>query len=151
MNERFVKNLCVLLCLLVCCFFVTACYPNGETKAVLEFSSENMVVMKIERTDGNANALNALTSLKEQGKIEFESFSSTYGAYVTAINGVSETSSGNSGYSWMLYTSDQEFSIEEYGTVCYNGVNYGQATVGASSLVVKEGELYIWYYQQWRY
>ncbi len=125
---------------------------NGETKAVsLEQVTQTLVVMKVTETEENATALSALTKLKNDGLIDFVAIDSQYGAYITSINGKEEISSGNSGYSWTLYTSDTEFSSTEFGTVEYNGVTYGQASLGASSLVVKKGHYYIWAYTQWSY
>lgn len=143
-------TLLLSLVMSVVCF--VACQKQGETKAVtLEKVSETLVVMKVTEAEENATALSALTKLKEEGLIEFVVTESVYGSYITSINGKQEVSSGNSGYSWMLYTSDTELSITEFGTVEYDGVEYGQASLGASSLVVKEGHLYIWYYTEWSY
>jgi hypothetical protein len=143
-------TLLLSLVMSVCC--LVSCQKDGETKAVsLEQVTETMVVMKVTQAEENATALSALTKLKDDGLIDFVAVDSMYGAYITEVNGKQETSSGNSGYSWMLYTSDTEFSSTEYGAVEYNGVEYGQASLGASSLVVKEGHLYIWYYTEWSY
>lgn len=127
---------------------VVSCAPQGETKAVsLESVTETMIVMKVDEAEENASALSALTKLKDEGLIDFTVQESTYGAYITAVNGKAETT----GYSWMLYTSDEEFSTTEFGTVEYGGVAYGQASLGASSLIVKAGEYYIWYYTPWSF
>lgn len=143
-------TLLLSLVMSVCC--LVSCQKDGETKAVtLEKVTETMVVMKVTQAEENATALSALTKLKDDGLIDFVVTESVYGSYITSINGKQEVSSGNSGYSWMLYTSDTELSITEFGTVEYNGVEYGQASLGASSLVVKEGHLYIWYYTEWSY
>ncbi len=140
--------LAVFFCL---CGFV-GCGKAGKTKSVLlESITETMVVMKVVEAEKNATALSALTKLKEDGLIDFEAKESTYGAYIVSVNGKSEYSSGNSGYSWMLYTSDTEYASTEFGSVEYGGKVYGQAALGTSSLVVKEGNYYIWAYQGWEY
>jgi hypothetical protein len=142
----------LLLSLVMSVVGFVACQKQGETKAVtLEKVSETLVVMKVTEAEENATALSALTKLKEEGLIEFVVTESVYGSYITSINGKQEVSSGNSGYSWMLYTSDTELSITEFGTVEYDGVEYGQASLGASSLVVKSGHYYIWSYTEWSY
>ena len=141
-----------LLTLIMSVSCLVACEKDGETKVVsLEQVTQTVVVMKVTEAEENATALSSLTKLKNDGLIEFVAVDGPYGAYVTSINGKEEVSSGTSGYSWMLYTSDTEFSSTEYGTVEYNGVQYGQASLGASSLVVKEGHLYIWAYTEWSY
>lgn len=137
----------VLAALCSACLFIS-CGKTRETKAVaLESVTETMVVMKVEEAEEGATALSALTKLKDEGLIEFTVQESTYGAYITAINGKAETT----GYSWMLYTSDEEVSTTEFGTVEYGGKTYGQASLGASSLVVKAGEYYIWAYTAWSF
>lgn len=152
MQRKFYKIATLLLTLVISVFAFTACQKDGETKAVsLEKVTETMIVMKVTEAEENATALSALAKLKDEGKIDFESVNSTYGAYITSINGKKETSSGNSGYSWMLYTSDTELSSTEFGVVEYNGKTYGQAALGADSLTVKEGHYYIWSYTEWSY
>ena len=141
-----------LLTLVMSVACLVACEKDGETKAVsLEQVTQTMVVMKVTEAEENATALSALTKLKEEGLIDFVAVDGTYGAYITSINGKEEISSGTSGYSWMIYTSDTEFSSTEYGAVEYNRVTYGQASLGASSLIVKAGYLYIWAYTEWSY
>jgi hypothetical protein len=49
---------------------------------------------------------------------------------------------------WMLYTSDQENSNTAWGEYEYNGETLGSASVGADSLIVKSGEVYVWVYQE---
>lgn len=151
MKRKLSIFLCGILTVLLSLVSFASC-KGGETKGVaLESVTETMVVMKVTEADENATALDALTKLKEEGKIEFESVDGLYGAYVTAINGKKETSETTSGYSWMLYTSDTEFSSTEFGSVEYNGKTYGQSSLGASALVVKEGEYYIWSYTYWSF
>ena len=143
---------CTFALLFVLFGLVSCKKPNGETKSlVLETVTETLVVMKIVEAEEGATALSALTKLQEEGKIQFESKNGAFGAYITSVNGKAEQSSGSSGYSWMLYTSDDEHSSTEYGSIEYNGKTYGQAGMGASMLVVKEGEYYIWAYEAWSY
>lgn len=138
-----------VLCLFAC---NESADPKAKTKSVdLEKVTETLIVMKVNEAEDGATALSALTKLKEEGKITFEVQESTYGAYITSINGKAEQASGNSGYSWMLYTSDEEYSSTEFGSVEYNGKTYGSSSLGASSLVVKSGEYYIWSYDAWSY
>lgn len=151
MKKRVSACFCVLLTLVFMLFSFAGC-KDGQTKqVVLEQVTDTMVVMKVMEADEGATALSALNGLKEKGEIEFTSLSGVYGAYVTSINGKEETSEATSGYSWMLYTSDAEFSSTEFGSVEYDGKTYGQASLGASSLVVKEGEYYIWSYTYWSF
>lgn len=51
-----------------------------------------------------------IDALADDGKIDVEGYESTYGYYITSVNGISESTdeSGTSGYSWMLYTDFTE-------------------------------------------
>ena len=134
----------------ILCF--ASCGNDGKTKSVvLEKVTETMIVMRVEEAEENASALSALTKLKEDGALTFETKDSGYGAYIVSINGKEEIASGNSGYSWMLYTSDAEHSSTEFGSVEYNGAVYGSSALGASSLIVKDGGIYIWVYESWSF
>ena len=152
MKRKIYTFVTLLLTLVISICALGACQKDGEVKAIsLETVTETMIVMKVSEAEENATALSALTKLKEEGLIDFVSMDSTYGAYIVSINGKEETSSGNSGYSWMLYTSDLEVSSTEFNSVEYNGEVYGSASLGASMLTVKAGHYYIWAYTAWSY
>lgn len=102
----------------------------------------DFVVITAREVAENTTVLDYMQRLKAEGELAFEYADGDYGAYITGINGVAND---NDSY-WMLYTSDTEYATTEY-TAEYDGTAYGQATLGASSLNVKEGETYIWYYQ----
>ena len=141
----------LLTAMLSVCMLV-ACQKKGETKAVvLESVTETMIVMKVVEAEEGATALSALTKLKTDGEITFEAQESTYGAYITSINGKAEESSGNSGYSWMLYTSDEANANKTWGTCEYDGKVYGSAAAGANMLKAVQGAYYIWSYDQWSF
>ena len=152
MKRKLTTFFSLFLALLCSAIALCSCGKTGETKAVsLELVTETMIVMKVTEAEENATALSALTKLKEEGLLSFTVQESTYGAYITEINGKAEEAGATSGYSWMLYTSDAEFSSTEFGTVEYDGKTYGQASLGASGLVVKAGEYYIWSYDAWSF
>lgn len=130
-------------------FSLPACSQSGETKVFLMENSDTMVVMKIQSTDGNATAFDALKSLHGEGKITFTYTVGEYGAMIESIGDKQNVSSPTEGYSWMLYTSDTEQSSTEFGSITYQGQTLGQAAVGASFLKVKEGEYYVWSYDYW--
>ena len=144
---------CILFAL--CLAGLSACNKGGETTAKLEFSSAEQIVMSIEETDGKANAFDALKSLRNQDLISFDYTESTYGAYITSINGVAEqiiesTPNSSKGYSWTLYTSDMKYAYEE-GAITYGETVCGKSSLGASSLVVKKDAIYIWVYEYYEY
>lgn len=146
-------TLAITLMLSVCC--LVSCQKSGETKAILQSATEDQIVMSIEETDGNANAFDALKSLRNQDLLSFDYTMSTYGAFITSINGkanaVSESTANSSkGYSWTLYTSDMENAYDTK-TVTIGNTVCGESAFGASGLTVKEGELYVWVYAYYEY
>ncbi len=64
---------------------------------------------------------------------------------ITSINGIENPADYSS--CWMLYTSDADNSNTAWGTVEYEGVEYGSAISGAETLKIKAGQLYIWVFQ----
>lgn len=151
------KKFTTLLFAFLLCFitaFSVAC-KNGETVAKIESVTETQIVMSIEETDGKATAFDALKSLRNQDLISFDYVESSYGAYITSINGKAEyviesTLTSSKGYSWMLYTSDMENAYEEK-SIKISGITCGQSAFGASSLAVKSGELYVWVFEYYEY
>lgn len=150
------QKLLTLALTLLCIFTnLIACNNNyidkPEVTVYLESCTDTMVVIKATAVTTGSTALNLLEKVQENGELVFEAIDGGYGAYVTSINGKSEVVNGNEGFSWMLYTSDEKLSSTEFGSVVYNGVTYGQAAVGASSLTAKAGEYYIWVYEGWSF
>ncbi len=80
-----------------------------------------------------------MCELEEKGEL---SFSSNDGM-ITQLNGVSNTTNSY----WMLYTDDAENSNTAWGTYEYEGKTLGSAKLGASSLVVVDGCVYVWVYE----
>lgn len=64
---------------------------------------------------------------------------------ITSINGIANPADFSS--CWMLYTSDVENANTAWGTVEYEGVEYGSAISGAETLKLKADVVYIWVYQ----
>lgn len=154
MKIKFTKLLALTISIVLLTCFV-ACNNGGETKVKLVSSTDTQIVMQVEETDGNANALNALKSIRNQDLISFDYLDSTYGAYITSISGKAEqiiesTLTSSKGYSWALYTSDIDNAYLEE-TITVDGVVCGKAAMGASSLIVKKDALYVWVYEYYEY
>ncbi|MCQ2399732.1 MAG: DUF4430 domain-containing protein [Clostridia bacterium] len=108
---------------------------DGETCIVITATSTQMPITE------STCLLDYMQSLKTTGLLEYE----IQNGMITSVNGIENAANFSS--CWMLYTSDSAFSNDGWVTVEYDGKTYGSATVGAESLPVKEGCLYIWYYQ----
>lgn len=152
--KRMTKLITIITSLVLVLSIMTACgySQKGTLTAKLDpATTDTQIVMTIGETDGNVTALDALLCLRDLGKLTFEYYESSYGAYITSINGKAEqviesTLNSSKGYSWMLYTSDKENGYD-YATVTVNGKVCYQAALGASTLKAKAGETYVWVYE----
>ena len=79
-----------------------------------------------------------MNSLKDDGQLTFE----INNGMVSSVNGIDNPADWSS--CWMLYTSDSDSSNTAWGTIEYNGDVYGSAVLGAESLIIKDGCMYIW-------
>lgn len=82
-----------------------------------------------------------MAQLEQKGKLEL----TISDGMITSLNGIENPPD----YSkcWMLYTSDAEYSNAAWGTVEYEGVEYGSAISGAETLPILPGQLYIWVFK----
>ena len=88
----------------------------------------------------SADSLKAyMDTMQENGKLTYK----LENGMVTELNGKKNETNKY----WMLYTNDTENANSECGTFTYDGKTYASAAVGAESLPVKEGYVYIWTYQ----
>ena len=78
--------------------------------------------------------------MREEG-LEFE----IRDGMIVSINGIENPADYSS--CWMLYTSDAENSNASWGTVEYEGKEYGSAISGAETLKIKANEIYIWVFK----
>lgn len=144
-------NLAAILCVAVLLFSIAGCNDQSSASSGSDTPDEVVQVEDVVITvSGEQMTLTDTTtladymlSLKSSGLIDYE----IKDGMVTSING---TANKNSSY-WMLYTSDADNANTAWGTVDYDGNTYGSAILGAESLVVKEGCLYIWSYTTYSY
>lgn len=140
MKAKF-SSLFTLLLTIVLSFCFFSCKLTGEADASLISSTNTQVVIKVEKVYGETSLLSAMESLQEKGELTFK----TSGTMLSELNGVANPADFSS--CWMLYTSDAEMSNQAWGTLEYNGKVLGSAILGADSLVIAEGEIYVWFYQ----
>ena len=125
---------------LIFAFLLTAFVFVGCKKAPVTLDGDYIVITADEGAEGKT-LLAYMNDLKAQEQLSFE----LVNGMVTSINGKANAADFSS--CWMLYTSDSENANEAWGVVEYEEKNYGSATLGAESLPVKSGEIYIWWYQ----
>ena len=136
------KKLVSLLLMIVGLFAFTGCPAMEPTLKATVQTTETAVAITVVDEEGDPTLLMAMEILQEEGKLTFTKDAT---GMITSINGKENAADWSA--SWMLYTSDDELSNTEWGTIEWNGKTYGSAVVGASSLQVDEEETYVWVYQ----
>ena len=102
---------------------------------------EPLVIVADESAAGKT-LLEVMSEMEENGEFSYK----VKDGMIVEINGTENDLDYNP--CWMLYTSDQENSNTAWGEYEYNGETLGSASVGADSLIVKSGEVYVWVYQE---
>ena len=138
------KKLLSLLLTVVAIFALSSCgLSNGGAKTVATVvKEENTVVITVEELEGACTLLALRDELQEDGKLTF----------TVDLTGMVQSMEGKANPAdwsawWMLYTSDEEMTNTEWGTIEYGGAVYGSAILGANALEVIAGATYVWSYQ----
>lgn len=111
---------------------------------VIEDSDTYIVIKTTQEAMGDKTdmlLIEYMETLKEKGQLEFK----VENGMITSINGIDNPADFSS--CWMLYTSDEANANASWGTVEYEGKQYGSAVSGAETLKIKADQLYIWVYK----
>ena len=143
MKNTMKKALSVLLVMMV--FASVLLLPACQSeKLVIKDSDTYIVINTTEKAINGATEMTLMdymTTLKDKGELEF----AISNGMITSINGIDNPVDYSS--CWMLYTSDEENANVAWGTIEYDGAEYGSAISGAETLKVKPDQLYIWVYK----
>lgn len=135
------------------CGALSGCAPNdagGERgfEVRLYESSQTQVLVRVMETEDGKSMYDALVALQADGRLTFDGSESTYGFYITSVNGVAAT---NDNY-WAVYTtlgtyegvsySDATWGTIEHSDALGNTYTLASASYGVSGLPLVEGELY---------
>ena len=135
------KKALSLILVLATIFLVTSLSSCKKEVLVIKDSDDFIVIKATEKSiDGKSDMMliDYMEMLKEDGQFEY----TIDNGMITSINGIENAADFSK--CWMLYTSDAENSAAMYGTVEFEGAEYGSAMIGAESLPVQAGEIYIW-------
>lgn len=132
----------MLVLLLACSMLLSGC----KSEPLVIKDSDTFIVLKITEDvmEGREDQylIDYMNDLAQEGKLSC----TISDGMITSINGIENPADFSS--CWMLYTSDKDFSNRTWGTVEYEGVEYGSAISGAEVLKIKAGEIYIWVFQK---
>ena len=132
---------CLLAVVLLCACLLTGC---KQEPLVIKDSETCIVIKTTKEVVGDETdmvLIDYMNTLIAEGKLTCK----IENGMVTSINGIDNPADFSS--CWMLYTSDPENSNTAWGTVSYDGKEYGSAISGAETLKLKADQLYIWVYQ----
>lgn len=138
-NVTKVLSLCLVVATLLLCFASCKKEPlvikDSDTFIVIKTTEDSL------KGKGEMKLIDYMELLREDGELEFE----VKNGMITSINGYENPADFSK--CWMLYTSDADFSSSEWGTVEYEGTEYGSAILGAEMLVIKPDQTYIWVFK----
>ena len=140
MKTQMKKVLSVLM-VLVMLVGLTAC--KGEKLVIKDSDTYIVVKTTAKAMDGatDMTLMDYMSKLKDKGELEF----TISDGMITSINGIDNPADYSS--CWMLYTSDADNANAAWGTVEYEGQEYGSAISGAETLKIKADQLYIWVFK----
>lgn len=136
----------ILSCLLAVVILVGTMLLAGckSEPLVIKDSDTYIVIKTTQEAMGDKTdmlLIEYMETLKEKGQLEFK----VENGMITSINGIDNPADFSS--CWMLYTSDEANANASWGTVEYEGKQYGSAVSGAETLKIKADQLYIWVYK----
>ena len=143
MKTTIKRILCALLLITILAGMLSLSGCKSEPLVIQE--SDTYVVLKVtkEVLNGSTNMvlIDYMDQLVKEGKLTC----TIENGMVTSINGIQNAADYSS--CWMLYTSDEDNANTGWGTVEFEGKEYGSAISGAETLKIKADQLYIWVYK----
>ncbi len=129
--------LALAVMLLACTVLLCGC----QREPLVIKDSETCIVIKPAKDGDGMLLIDYMEKLVADGEMTC----TIQSGMITSINGIENPADFSS--CWMLYTSDAENSNTAWGTVAYDGKEYGSAVSGAETLKIKADQLYIWVFQ----
>ena len=145
------KKVLAILSMVTILFCMSSCVQTDESvasknpsiaEALVKIEGDTVVIT----VDGDylditetTVLLDYMKALQNDGVLDF---TLSDDGMVTAINGQQNPADWSK--CWMLYSNDAELANEAWGTVTVDGVTYFSAILGAESLPIKDGKIYVW-------
>jgi hypothetical protein len=132
--KRKITSVFIALLLVVMAVFFVSCKDGEVLPVAIDLTNATV--------EEGTTLLDIMEDLKEEKSLTFE----IVNGMITSINGTANSITYNP--CWMLYTSDDDPTISNsaWGTYEYKGQTLASAALGADSLPVKSGEIYVWVY-----
>lgn len=137
-TKRIIISLVVLALLVTAVLGMVACQkqePIKDTEVIITIDTNVMADI-----EGKTLA-DYMAAMKDKGILSYEGKEGQYGWFIETING--RTADEKTEY-WALYTDDEENSSTDWGSYVADGKTCGFASLGASSMPIKAGKIYVW-------
>ncbi len=139
--KKTLSNICLIFITAVIILSVCSCQSKEASFTVIKETDTYIVISIPEEQAKDMLLIDYMQSLKDEGSLDFV----VTNGMITSINNIENAADFSS--CWMLYTSDKDNSSTAWGSVEYNDIECGSSVLGAESLKVCPGELYIWVYK----
>ena len=134
-TKRITLTVIVLALMLAVVLGLVACGAKPvqirDSEIILTYDKDVMADIE------NKTLLDYMNALQEKELLTF----SAPGGFVVTMN--DRTPDATKGEYWFIYTDDEDYSNEAWGTYEIEGKTYKSATKGISELPIKEGKSYI--------
>lgn len=132
--KRKITSIIVSFLFVVMAIFTVSCKDGEVLPVAIDLTNATV--------EEGATLLDIMEDLQKEKALTFE----IANGMITSINGTANAPTFNP--CWMLYTSDDDPAVSNsaWGTYEYKGQTLASAALGADSLPVKSGEIYLWVY-----
>jgi hypothetical protein len=150
----------IAVCTIAACLALAGCSDNSglklgtgtgnyiakNTGTEIVFTATDEVLQE----DDSYSLYDYMTALYQKKQLAFDGYVSSYGFYITSVNGIAEESGATSGSYWSIYISfttlegdDAVYAGGEYAmTYTYNELTLTSANYGASGIPYVKGATY---------
>ncbi len=141
-QNRIAKILAVIMLLAVLVFAFASCEESSKTgfcTIVVGTDTPTEYKVNLDKVEVKEGLISILNYLKEEGKLDYKSNDSGYGAYLTEVGDIKEDSA-NGIYVYIWTSAEKDFDVSQYATTKeYNGKTLTSSGVGASSMTIEDG------------
>lgn len=136
-----IKKLLTILFTFILLLTMVGC---GKNPVVIDEQDEKVIMQITSEVGDDTTLLDYMLSLQEDGELQITYTDSTYGAYITKINGLEEDYASNK--FWMFYTDDTDetyVNLTESFAIIYKDKMYYSLNYGVDNVKIKKGKTYI--------
>lgn len=138
-SRKIVLSVLLIAVILASVFAFASCGKKyvQQTDTAVYFTIDEKIMPNVE----GKTLKDYMDALVEKKELTYSGTDSQYGIMLDTINDLK--ADATKGEYWFLYSNDDEYSNEAWGTYVLNETTYKSTTLGASSLPIKMGKTYV--------